>query len=223
MGNPIVNRTQKTENFHAAVFKGAMDVTVIPSADSCEVNIEAEEQVMERITMRIENGELHLKREDSAFSFLSPTKGSSANCKVRVSAPAFDYLYLKGAGKLTATDTIRGETLKVKLKGAGSVQMAMEANLRAQIKLEGTGTMQMQVSAPEVKADLEGIGNITLSGQTSRLKAELDGMGNIDAKELVAQAGKATMKGVGNITVNVAALEESKKEGLGKVINVAQK
>jgi len=219
MSTPTAASHQKTEPFTKVTLKGYFETVLVPGASEHEVIIQTDSQTLKHMRAQVEDGELTIKyKKSKGLSFFQFSWGPQ-KCLVQISAPLFESIRLKGAGKITATAPLRSQRLEVKLDGTGKVDLDIETQQYCELKMEGTGKIRSKVSSPQLKAKLDGTGSMKLEGAAQQAQFSLGGVGAIDAGALIVQEAKTKIKGMGELIVNAQKLIEE-KTGVATVKNI---
>jgi hypothetical protein len=73
-----------------------------------------------------------------------------------------------------------------------------------ELVIGGNGNMIVMSAGEAMTARINGAGNITLTGSGERLTVEINGAGQVNARDFAVNEAKATINGMGVITVNAA-------------------
>ena len=107
-------------------------------------------------------------------------------------------LELNGAGNLRYTGS--AEALKVKLKGAGNVELSGGKTRRLEVALGGIGKVKARdYPAHDASVSLSGTGEVDFTADGGAVSLALDGLGNIHWRG-TASAVSQTENGLGHIT-----------------------
>lgn len=187
----IKTETRTTGQFHGIAVRGSFQV-YIKQDSVISVSIEGDENLLEYVHLKTDDGILEIKKE-RGFN-LSSSKG----IKVFVSAPLFKHLKASGASDIISENKITNtESIEIDLSGA------------CNIKLE--------LMAPEVKADLSGACNITLWGQTKNFKVEGSGSTDIKCFDLMTENTTVELSGAGYAEVFASIKLDVKVSGAADV------
>lgn len=104
---------------------------------------------------------------------------------------------LGGSTALSNRNTLNAETLKLRVDGAGLVDLGLEVR--------------------ELEIKLTGAGSVNLHGNVEEQKISLSGAGHLAAFELVSKNCKIELSGVGNVQVNVSDNLEAEVSGVGSI------
>ena len=178
----------------------AVNVIIEDRTDN-KVVIKADDNVMEYVVCKVENGKLTAKISDEI--------GSLTNINVSI------YLPMKGnikkistssAGNVTIYPTIKGSSLGIAAASAGNVkishaevetldiEVSSAGNISgtyiaktAEIDASSAGTVDITLTAIEAECDASSSANIILAGSAEKLEADASSAGDIRAKKFVAE------------------------------------
>lgn len=171
----VVSETREVSGYDRLVFMGFGDVT-ITQGDEEGLEVEAEDNIIGRITTEVRNGTLYIEYNDEEGNIL-PTRPINFDLRVRELSAVEN----SGAGSIHADSLDTGD-FNVAISGAGNINLA---NLQAN----------------SVNVALSGAGNIDLSGQAERQEVNVSGAGSYQGGDLQTQSANVTISGFGNVTV----------------------
>ena len=90
-------------------------------------------------------------------------------------------------------------------------------NTLDELVIGGNGNMIVMSACEEMRARINGAGNITLTGSGERLTVEINGNGAVNARDYAVSEAKATVNGMGVITVNAADSIDATIGGNGNI------
>lgn len=163
-----------TQSRDVAAFKrvelaGANNVVIAVGAKQSVV-VKADDNLLGRITTRVQSGTLVIGNTSGSFSTRSPMR-------VEVRVPTLDALTLSGSGNLVV-DGIDARSLEVALPGSGTLTGSGTAT-RLSVTVGGSGMIQFtQLVAKDVRAVVSGSGSIFVTA-TRSLDGSVSGSGAI--------------------------------------------
>lgn len=172
----IITSNRSEESFDAVKAAGSFDV-FFSQAETNEIRIEADENLMKYIQTSVEDGVLRIRTKSGMN--IRP----SQDIKVYVKAPKYKSVSLSGSGNMVAESKITS-TQKIKLSISGS----------GDIKLQ-------EVDAPQVDVNISGSGKAEGFGNTRDLDIDVAGSGDVMMKDLKAENAKISIAGSGNVWV----------------------
>lgn len=192
-GNGQLKREKREMgSFSGLASSGSWNV-VIAYGESGTIQVEADENLLQYIDTKVENGRLSIK----------PTKNVNLRSKnkitVYVSLTRLSEIALSGSGNIVGEGNFTNEgTTHFKLSGSGNIKIGFD-------------------KVKEVEAGISGSGNIRLSGTANSLTASISGSGNVDSPELVCEALKARISGSGDVKATANKSVEASISGSGNV------
>jgi hypothetical protein len=90
-------------------------------------------------------------------------------------------------------------------------------NTLNELVIGGNGNMIVMSACEEMRARINGAGNIRLTGSGERLTVEINGAGQVNARDYAVSEAKATVNGMGVITVNAADSIDATIGGNGNI------
>lgn len=171
----IKTETRTTGQFNSVDVSGNINVYVRQDSLT-SVKIEADENLLEYIHIKIDGSTLDIQEEDGYN--LRSTKG----IKVYVSGPSFKQFESSGACDIFSENQIKSsEPITIKLSGACDVNM--------------------DIDAPKIGVNLSGAGTIVLKGQTKDFNVDGSGATKIKCFDLATENTDIEMSGAGNAEV----------------------
>lgn len=185
-----------------------MDVEM--SADLEQIEVSAEDNLFGNIITKVDKGTLHIHWKKGEWA------RATLPVKIKVPLAKVNTLVINDSGFITVTDTIVGDTLRLRGYGNGDMSLAAEvAYLDAEI--HGNGNMDVVGSAQHLDLAIYGSGDLSafeLSAQTAGIHTE----GNGGAKIQVAETLKGATNGRGHIRLKGTADTKDFKARNGRLI-----
>lgn len=173
----IVTSTRDVEGFDVVVLEGLGELTISQGGEE-SLTIEAESNVISRITTEVKGGRLLIGWRSGPFGLsVVPTKPIRYDLTMR----DIGAIGLTGLGSIYAGQ-IEADVLDVSISGGGKVVIR-------------------SLSADRLTVDLSGLGGCEVSGQASRQEVFLGGGGDYDGADLESETATLTLTGVGKATV----------------------
>ena len=183
----IVTQQRAVGNFSRIDLRGSTDIEVrLGAAPSLAVR--ADDNIVQQITSRVENGTLIIDTRGSFRTHTSPhayvtvpnleylaSRGSGNADIAGVSNRRLE-LQLQGSGNIKAIG--RTEEIKVALRGSGDIDTRGLSAGIADVALSGSGNVRV-VTNGVLNARLAGSGNIYVSGQPGQRNVREAGSGNV--------------------------------------------
>ena len=183
----IVTQRRPVGNFRRVELRGSTNLQVRLGA-APSLTVRADDNILQLITSRVENGTLIL---DSRGSFRTRTAP-----RAFITVPNIDYLGSRGSGNtdiagvanrrlelaLQGSGDIkavgRTQEVRVALRGSGNVDARALRSASADVSLSGSGNVSVVANAA-LNARLMGSGNIYVSGRPSARNVRESGSGNV--------------------------------------------
>ena len=190
----VITETRQVSNFDSVELSGSGEVILTQDASE-SLTIETDDNVMEYIEAKVENGTLKL---GLVTGF--PT-GVNVQTYTRlvfyVSADNLTGLSTSGSGQIE-TDNIEADSLDLSVSGSGTIQIA-------------------DLLASELRADISGSGGINLGGDVAVQDVDVSGSGNYEAGEVCSASVNVSVSGSGNATVCATETLDASVSGSGNV------
>jgi hypothetical protein len=167
---------------------------IIAQGDQQEVRIEADDNLLSKISTEVKNDELVI---DYSCDFRS-----RSGVSIYVTMPTLCVVELTGSGNITATGSFHCEFLNLRLSGSGDIKGCFEAR--------------------SLKASLAGSGSISLSGSVAESDIRISGSGDVKARDLKMFSSTISITGSGNSEVDVANNLKVDITGSGNVYYLAE-
>ncbi len=189
-----VTETRDVSGFDGVTLKGFGSVTVT-QGDHTALTIEAEEDVMPRVTAEVENGVLVLGLRKAGW--VSGLKRKRLSIKFSVTMDQISKLVLSGVGRIDAR-RVDSDGLSLVVSGVGAIEVG-------------------SLSAESLSVVLSGAGSCEVAGRTVSQSIELSGAGNYTAPDLECVTANAVVSGAGNVTIHVKETLDAKISGTGSI------
>ena len=162
-------QTRDVAAFESVELAGSNNV-VVHVGGKQSVVVTADDNLLGRVTTRVESGRLVIANTPGSFSTTSPMR-------VEVTVPTLAALTLSGSGNVVV-DGIHGPRLEVTLPGSGTFT-GSGTTTQLDVTVGGSGTMQLtRLVAKDVRAIVSGSGSIFVTA-TEKLDASVSGSGAI--------------------------------------------
>jgi Putative auto-transporter adhesin, head GIN domain len=163
-GNVQTETRTITETFTKVVVSRGIDV-VLEQADIVKIEVEADENLLQHITTKVENGVLKISSDENI--------DNAEAMKVRVSMPTITVIETTSGATVTGKNTLKGTNLKVKTSSGSEIQATLEFD---EISCESTSGSNIDVAGKALKLE-------TASSSGSEINAE-----SLLANEIFAQS-----------------------------------
>lgn len=156
-----------------------------------KVTIETDENLFEFINVSSDGSTVVLDTEDGI------NLQSKHGIKVYITYKSLSYISMGGAGVIKTENTLNTDDLKIKMSGAGVIDLALEAKT--------------------LEIGLSGAGSIKLSGNVNDQELKLSGAGSVDAYKLESKNCIIHLGGVGSANVFVTKSLDADVSGIGSI------
>ncbi|MBX2872236.1 MAG: DUF2807 domain-containing protein [Saprospiraceae bacterium] len=156
-----------------------------------QVEVEAEDNIFGNIITKVEDGTLHIHWKKGEWV------NATQPVKIRVPLGEVNTLVINDSGFITVTDTIMGDTLRLRGYGSGDMSLSAQVNY--------------------LDAEIHGNGNMEVAGTTNHLDLGIYGSGDLTAFELAAQTAGVHSEGNGGAKIRVAEVLKGVTHGRGHI------
>jgi len=179
----------------------------VSQGKSQEVIVEGDENVLEAMNIRVENGELIVDVEGCFFSY---------DFDVYVQVPQgqpLSRLAVSGSGEIMGEDSLfLAQDFVGKVSGSGEIKLtAANVISSTSFDISGSGKMEMDFESSRTRSNISGSGKLFLIGKTQDHQSRISGSGDVKAFDLSSQNTEISVSGSGDgeITVEGGVLEVS--------------
>lgn len=188
----VTTKKITTGSYDKISIAGFYDVDLIAGSEG-NITIEGEENLLQHVSVEVENNTLKISTEKGKR--ISPSTGKGILLKVPFES--LNEVSIAGSGDVNGKSTIKATSF--------------EANIT------GSGDMKLDIDATNVDASVTGSGDMTLKGKTKEFKCKVTGSGDIEAFGLVGENVHASVSGSGNCKVFCSDLIEARVTGSGDI------
>jgi len=189
----VVTQTRSLGTFERVAFEGLGELT-IAQGEGHSLHIEAESNVIKRISTEVRGDTLHIGYSSGIFWFnIIPTKS------IRYT--------------LTVEDLS-----EVDLTGLGSIYAGELTADRLTVDMSGVGKIVVRsLNADRLTLNLTGLGSCEIAGRVRRQDVLMSGGGDYDGADLESDIAGLTLSGLGKATVWVSEDLDIRITGVGRV------
>ena len=188
----LKTETRPVSNFQAVVLSGIGDLQITQGQQE-SLEIEAEDNILEVIETRVENGTLYIGFRDGVVN-IQPTK----TIKYTLSVKDLTGLTSSGVGNIQVGD-LKTSDLDVQISGVGSIKIASLEASSVAILISGTGSSEVG------------------GGKADKLKLESSGAGSFRAPDVQFAVADVSISGVGSARLWVTERLDVALSGTGSV------
>jgi hypothetical protein len=194
------SHARATRNFQVGGFdkialSGSGDVEVRTGA-APSVRAEGDKEMLDRLDIRVENGELRIsrRRDDSGWHF---SFGGDHHLKLFVTVPALAAATISGSGDISV-DKVAGNRFDGSISGSGDLALD-------------------HIEVTEANFSTSGSGDIRVAGKAGKASLSTAGSGDIRAGSLETQTTNVSVMGSGDVQVRATQSAEVNVMGSGDV------
>ena len=196
--------------FDRVVLAGSYTVTVVPGAIAA-VHAEGEQAALDRLDVRVEDGQLRLGTRSNAWN-LGWTRFGRVHVTV-VSPEPLRAAALAGSGDLTL-QRVSGARFEGKVSGSGDLVLRQVEVREIALKVAGSGDLTATGHADRVDASVAGSGDLHLDDlRAGDLTGSIAGSGDIAA--YASRTATLSIVGSGDVRVRGGARCTVSKTGSG--------
>lgn len=174
-----------------------------------EVEIEAQQNIMDRIKLTVSNRVWKIEPERCLRDF--------SDVRIFITVPDVTRLEVNSSGRIFSENTLNVEDIAVRLSGSGSIDLALNCD-DVDAVLSGSGTIALEGTGDELDFNLSGSGRLRAFGMTVReADIRISGSGNAEVRATEKLSVRITGSGDvfyrGNPALNVTIT------GSGRVVD----
>ena len=194
---------QKTKTYEVSNFN-EISISVYSTVElkqgSTSLKIEGDEELIEKLEVKVSGSELIIKRKNGWGNY-----NSNDRLKIYVQTPKVNEINMSGSVKLNAPNSIETDKLDIDISGSGQCDFN-------------------NLTAKEVDLDISGSGNMTVSGaqKVDRFSLSVSGSGKLHAANLPVDHFNASISGSGRAEIHCTGLLEASIAGSGKIMYKGQ-
>jgi predicted small secreted protein len=189
----IVTDNRQVSGFSSVTFAGLGELT-ITQGTSEGLTIEAEDNIVPRITTTVTGGDLYIGFDSKNWQdVVRPTRTVKFDLKVR----SLSDMDLQGLGNVTMP-SLQADAVTIKVGGAGGINIS-------------------KLTAGDVTINMTGAGNVDLAGKVTSQTINLSGLGNYSGGNLDSQQATINLTGAGGAEVWARDTLNVKISGAGSV------
>lgn len=176
---PVVSETRVTRDFSKIDFGVPADMVFIKSNET-EIEIEAQQNILDVIETYVSGDELNIKVRDGRNIH------SHEQIRITVKAPSVNGFAVSGSGALQIIGEIDSDNAKLRVSGSGKI-------------------LADKINAGSLEGRISGSGSIdVLDGAAGHLDLSISGSGNIQLLPVLSKTATTQTSGSGNMRVNVS-------------------
>ena len=176
------------------------------------VRAEGEAKTLERLEIKVENGQLHIGTRDRAsFGFSRDLKPAT----IHVTVPSLSAASLAGSGDIRI-DKVAGDAFSAAVGGSGDIEIASLQAKTANFSIAGSGNIRAMGAVEQAEMAVAGSGDLALDAlQVRRAKVSIVGSGDVRAH--ASETADVSIMGSGDVQLSGGAKCNVDKMGSGDV------
>ncbi|MBI4709105.1 MAG: DUF2807 domain-containing protein [Candidatus Portnoybacteria bacterium] len=188
----VITEEREVADFDKIYLSGLGNL-IIEQGDKESLKIEAEDNIIPKISTRVSDKALEIKYERFwPWFFIKPQKQVNF------------YITVKDINK-------------VSISGSGSVSAANLKTNSLEVLITGSGKANLNVEAENLKSTISGSGDFSLSGKATNQEISISGSGNYEAKNLESKKADIKISGAGKAQIRVQEKLDITISGSGEV------
>lgn len=208
-GGEKVKRDYQVAAFDRVSLAGPHDV-IVTVGGAPSVRAEGDSRLIERLEVKVENGELSIGTRDRVSFGWKNHKP----VRIYVTAPSLAGASIGGSGNIKV-DRIEGRSFAAAIGGSGDIDLASMKVEEAAFSIGGSGNIRAVGTATGSQASIAGSGDLDLGRlETRRTKVSIAGSGNVSAR--ATEAADIDIVGSGDVTLAGGAKCNISKMGSGE-------
>jgi hypothetical protein len=201
-------RSYQVGAFDRISLEGSPDV-IVAVGGQASVRAEGDSEMMERLEITAENGELKIRvRDRGGWSW-----GSHRGITVHVTMPALAAASIAGSGDMRI-DRVQGQRFAGTISGSADMNIGELRVAEANFNVSGSGGVRAAGAVPRMAASLAGSGDIDL-GRLEAVDATLSLAGSGDIGIRATHSAAIQLNGSGDVNVTGPAQCTISKSGSG--------
>ncbi|MFN3387950.1 MAG: head GIN domain-containing protein [Allosphingosinicella sp.] len=195
--------------FERVSLLGSQDV-IVTVGGAPSVRAEGSEKALERLEVRVENGELRIGYRSNGILF-----GSHGRMTVHVTVPRLTGASIKGSGDIRI-DKVEGGDFDGGIAGSGNMEIGAMRVGTARITVAGSGNVSAAGTAEETQVSVAGSGDVSAEGlRAKRAKVSVAGSGDVSA--FASESAEVSILGSGDVRIAGTTNCTVTKRGSGSV------
>ena len=199
-------------NFDSVSLGGAYDV-VVTVGPAASVRAEGDADELDRMEVRVEDGDLHIGREKSRGWSVGWRRHGPVT--VYVTTPSLQAASIGGSGDMRI-DKVEGRKFEASIGGSGDMRIAALRANEASFSIAGSGGIAAAGSVGRTDISVAGSGSVDVEGLESRT-ADISIVGSGDVRARAMDTADISIMGSGDVIMAGTARCSVSKMGSGDV------
>lgn len=215
-----IDETRTVPNYNVVKSEGDFDVYISQNtsltADSVDIIISGDDNLMGYIRTYVSGNTLHLETENNVCF------RTNNSISITLVTRELSAVYLEGSGSIRCTDTIFSDSFFAELSGSGVIESGTVITSSMELLLTGSGDIYADnlLNNDNLTATIEGSGDINVSGEGSDGTYKIEGSGDINARNMRLVDGHVDINGSGDIYVWASNSISGRIDGSGDIFYV---
>lgn len=205
---PIVTEERTVADFTKLHNTTSADVVMVENA-GYDIQIEAPENLMAYLKLRVENGELEIDERRNNIRH-------SSRVTIYINQRPLEGLKNSGSGDMENC-LLEAPSAEITISGSGDVAGIAEAN-RVDVTVSGSGDGFFELYTDQLKTSLSGSGDFEAEGSGQLLDLRISGSGDYLGRHFACQEADIRLSGSGNAEVRAAQRVDVTISGSGDLL-----
>ena len=199
----LKTETRDVHDFNEVALQGVGELVIEQDPGGVEsLTIEADSEIMPRLSSRVDNGRLILGFDMPWYEWLgwglewllTPNKTIRYHLKART----LTSIALSGAAELSA-GRLSASAFSLLIGGTGKMRVSELETGTCRITISGAGSITVdKLQAKSLLATISGTGEVVLTGTSSDADVRISGAGSLRGYGLEVQTGRVSISGAGS-------------------------
>lgn len=153
---------------------------ILVQGEETVVNVAAREKTLEEIEVVEKNGRVEIKYTTQKFRL------NQKDIKITLTTPYVKDLAINGAAELTARNYESKKSLKIKVNGAGDMELDGIKVPSLKVEINGAGDLEIEgLDCETVHAEVNGAGDLKIAGRADSATVDVNGAGDVNVNNLI--------------------------------------
>lgn len=227
----LVTRTFDTARFDGVYASNTADVTIVKG--SGPITIEADDNVMEYVVVKVVEGCLRIKLDtdkryngfnDVTFRATVPSDGRLSELKASGAAKivaepvlATDDIEFDASGAAKIVAMVDCKSCEIDISGASNAEIGGNIGM-CEADVSGAAKLKLVARTAACEFEASGAAKITAVGAADKCGLSASGAAKIDASEFVAADCEAGASGSGKVSIDCTRRLSAHASGAGKIV-----
>ena len=169
------------------------DVDFIQTDEGNSVEIRAQENLLEHLNFKVEDGCLKVCFDDGI-------KANYRDMDIVIRGRSLSALTVRGAADVDIMDGLKADNFDLLIQGAGDSDIVGLDAAKVSITVQGAADISVDdLKCDDLSALIQGAGDIKLNGEARNASLTIHGAGDINASGLLTESVSKSVSGAGSI------------------------